>query len=429
MSLLSRIKSGLNCVSWAMALLGTVVSLSAFLVAFEAFADPTYAETHPAWINSSQYVECGQDCLYQKGNENVTLQAIYIVKKMDNLETVLAGGQPNDYGHVISELKLYCPEVQVGSVKDEDARTCYKRYVQTQLPILRAMKATLIKNEDMTARLKSDQGAFGGSSKASAFQDETPRQRKAQAPDFSREAELMTPEAGARLKYLSQENYSQWAAQVSNLAPKREDFVQTQKSKKDPNDPYSQIVNKIIRDNHGNPVIDEKAFQLAQQEYNAHVLGNSKDPNKQVEYDLTKIPKTHPGAYDAKTKVSDVDYSGLTQPKGRPSPSAIDDISYRQARNLVVESEANLFQRGVLKTQNFPGPQRSPGAVAPAKPTVPGLGYDDAVLKQLGTVKEAVVNPVPKGGANTTYSLTLSPEQLDKQISEFQKSADDIDVR
>jgi hypothetical protein len=51
------------------------------------------------------------------------------------------------------------------------------------------------------------------------------------------------------------------------------------------------------------------------------------------------------------------------------------------------------------------------------------------VLKQLGTVKEAVVNPVPKGGANTTYSLTLSPEQLDKQISEFQKSADDIDVR
>ncbi len=422
----SRITSPLNRASWAMALLSAFVRLTAVLSVSEAFA-----QGPNDWTDSRYYVECGQDCLYQKGNENVTLQAIYIIKKMDNLETVLAGGQSDDYGHVIRELKLYCPEVQASSTDEGDAKTCYKRYVQTQLPILRAMKATLIKNEDMTARLNSDQGAFGGSSKASAFQDETPGQRKAQTPDFSKEAELMTPEAGAKLRYLSQENYSQWAAQVSNLAPKKEDFVLTQKSKKDPNDPYSQVVNKIIRDNQGNPLIDEKAFQLAQQEYNAHVLGNT--GNKQIEYDLTKIPKTNPNAYNGKTKIGDVDSAALVLPKGRPSPSAIEDISYRQARNLVVESEANLFQRGVLPTKTYAG-SRNPaakqsGGPTPPKPTAPGLGYQDAIVTPLTTVKEAVANPVPKNGANTTYSLTLSPEQLDKQISEFQKTANEIEVR
>jgi hypothetical protein len=131
MGLLSRIKSPLNRANWAMALLGAFVRLIAVLSVSEAFA-----QGPNDWTDSRYYVECGQDCLYNKANEKVTMQAMYLVKKMQNLGQTLAGGKDDDFSHVISALKLYCPEVSDTSKSGTDAEKCYARYIQTQIPIL-----------------------------------------------------------------------------------------------------------------------------------------------------------------------------------------------------------------------------------------------------------------------------------------------------
>jgi hypothetical protein len=426
MGLLSRIKAPLNRASWAMALLGTFVSLGAFLAAFEAFADPSYAETHPAWTNSSQYVECGQDCLYQKANEKVTLQAIYLVKKISNLQAVLAGGGSDNYDHVVSELQLYCPD-KVGSKKIDDAVLCFKRYVQTQLPILRALKVTLIKNEDMTAQLMSNQGGLGANSKSTAFQDSTAVNRRPQTPDIEKEGELLMPSQASadRLKYLASTSYEKWAQDVSKLAPKPEDFFKTEQvMMPDPNHQGSlKPTTKIIRDKYG-PVLDANAYAKAKKEFEDHVLGK-----QSVEYDLTKVAKT---TGSGKKQLYEVDPSLLAQLKPAPgtkpkSTTRVEDVSYQEARNLIVASEVKNFMGGVMPEQSFSGPNRttaSAGGSQAAKTDKvekePKTGYDQV------TQPVADVAPFIPHESNKVFTIGLKSEDLEESISSFQDTIDKL---
>ena len=438
---LSRNKALLSVPYRAFTLMGAFVLLSQFYSVLEAFAGGSY----PAWTDSNQYVECGQDCLYQKANENVTAQSLYLVKKMENLQDVLIGGDfgnTDNYTHLVRELQLYCPDTDASKATKDQASLCYKRYVQTQIPILRALKATLVKNEDMTARLKTDQGMFGsGAGKSAAFQDATPGVRKAQTPEFSREDELLTTKAGQeRLSYLSNTAYQKWAAEVSKLSPKQEDFPKTELVIKDPNDPTSMKVSRIIRDKYGVPVPDMNAFSKADAEFKKNVLGV--DPKGDL--NMARVAASSKKAKSSVGAVDNLNTWAVGQ-KGqglKPTVSQLDETSYHQARNLAVESEAKLFARGVMRTKEFPGAPRKPASTKDktATPPVPGAPGSQAANtdSSLGTassysydqivkaVPEATARPIPAGNTNAVYSVTLSPDELETRIEAFQKHADSL---
>jgi hypothetical protein len=428
---LSRMRASLSASSRAMTLLRTFVPLGAFLGTLGAFgAGPN------DWTDSRYYVECGQDCLYNKANENVTLQAMYLVKKMQNLGQVLE--KEEDANHVISELKLYCPEVKDDSKDIKDATKCYQRYVQTQLPILRAMKATLVRNEDMSVRLNSNVGGMSGASqKSSAFADQTPGSRKPQTSDFQKERDLLlsSKNVGDRLAYLSKESYVQWANDMESLAPKESDFQKTEKVViKDPRAlGGAREENRIMRSPAGQPIIDERAYQMAKLEYDQHINGKVQSSD----LDLRKVAK----GYEKKT-VMEIDPNVKAQLNAlKPGTknfgtSRVDDVSYSETRNEILGEKIKNAARGVYN-QDYPSTatkaDRKTASAAPDDGTssaksvskidqlhkeVEKIGYDQV------TQPVADATPTFATHSKVSDSLHLNAESLENAIQEFQKEVD-----
>ena len=401
------------------------------------------------FTDKTQYSECGQDCLYQKGNENISLQALYVVNKISNIQNILNDTtfRPEDYNSIMGEMGPYCPDVVSANrpfdpdASFDDANKCYQRYLQVQIPLLKKMKAAIVANEDASGQLQTNQrlvvqsGITGGEiKKASVFaaaQDSKPK--KPQTPEFETEDELLaTPQGQKKLQVLASESYAKWATeQMQAVAPKKEDYAATMDVHRDPNDPSSEIITRIMRNPDGSPILDakgKKAFEEAKIEYAAQLTGTQTDKSFEQ---LAKDPaysKIAVGSLDPVLRQKNL-------PKGQVVDYRLDEVSYEQARNQAVQATTDLLRKeGVLAggSSNRGLKKAAIAAAAAAKKAIakidPGSEYGARnVLKDpTGPGIDKKGNAVqPRTQANSTtagdYTVSFKPSEIDSTTQDLQK--------
>ena len=318
--------------------------------------------THPAWADSSQYDSCGQSCLYQKGNENISLQALYLVKKITNMSAILQGNEtgsdnPNAAA-VLNELQSdYCPEED--KTDTAAASRCLKRYIQTQLPVLRSIRSSLAKNEDMQGQLLA---APGGRGTFSVLQDSKAPSKRPQTPSFAKEDELLTTDEGQKhLQMLASEQYQNWVSDIQRNAPNPKDFVLTTEVPRDPTDPKSEKITRIVRDGRGNPVPDGKAYAKAKLDYDNGVKGINGGTGLANHNGMDAVMKSDAFKQLQKNKTNlDFQDNTVAYTKAKqPVLTKIDDVAFREARNQAVQVTTEMLgKKGVLGTVSYQ-PNRS----------------------------------------------------------------------
>ncbi|HAR41051.1 MAG TPA: hypothetical protein DCS07_00190 [Bdellovibrionales bacterium] len=157
----------------------------------------------PAWTDRSKFEECGQSCLYQKGNENISLEASYTLYKLDALKDV---NTPDAI--ITSTLGAYCKE-------DETPKDCRDRYVLFETARLQKMGISIGVNEDAAYRLLSTQ--------APSVQSAEPRnpEIRAQVADILTEQEVSKE---MKTKDVNTAGFEEWRKQA-DVAPEKSDMV------------------------------------------------------------------------------------------------------------------------------------------------------------------------------------------------------------
>lgn len=407
----------------------------------------------PDWTDPNQYSECGQDCLYQKGNENISLQALYQVNKINNIQNILNDTTftPDDYGSIMGEMAPYCPDVDTNKAFDQDAsyndaNKCYQRYLQVQIPILKKMKAAIVHNDDAAGQLQTNQrlvvqsgfsGGAGGQ-KVSVFatpQDGKPK--KPQTPEFQTEDELLSTSDGQKkLQLLASESYARWATeQMANAKPQKEDYVLTVDVPRDPKNPSSEMITRILRNPDGRPKLDNKAFLAAQAAYDAQSKGT---PTDESIIEMAKDPKYA----NPKLTMGHLD-PVITQKgfgKNKAPEYLLDRISYEQARNQAVAATTDLLRKqGVLgggASRGAKGAIASAAAAAKNKSTnkidpASEFGAKNVLRTPVGPgidKKGNLVQPAvqPNMATNGDYTVSFKPSELGKTTDDMQKNLTEI---
>jgi hypothetical protein len=409
---------------------------------------PSNPAVPPAWTNKSQYADCGQDCLYQKGNENISLQALYTVNKLNNIHDIIGEVlNQQDYDAVMGEMHPYCPDVtytpgSLPTTADDDADKCFQRYLQVQVPLLRKMKAAIVHNDDAAGQLQTNQrlivqnGLSNNEKKVSVFgRPQSSVAKKPQTPEFETEDELLsTPEGQKKLQVLASESYARWATnQMQAVAPKKEDYVMTVPVHRDPKDPSSEMIDRIVRNSDGTPKINEKEYQAALAEYNSqlqptHLANDESIPELVKTY--AKDPKMTLGSLDPV-----IGAQGRV-PKGKGLEYRLDEVSYEQARNQAVQATNDLLRKeGVLASGAGSGAKKSgilaPGASAAdankknaAQTAASQYGAQNVLVdpKGPGIVKGNLVQPSarPNSAMDGDYTVSYKPEEMNQTAEDYQ---------
>jgi hypothetical protein len=400
----------------------------------------------PDWADKNTYTDCGQDCLYKKGNENLSIQALYMVNKITNIQEILDNRlnfSETDYNSIMGEMAPYCPDIQVKFDQDtanDDATKCFQRYMQVQVPLLRKLKSAIVRNEDSSTRLQANQPSMGGGAglkQASVFATATNNKpKKPQTPEFQTEDELLSTPAGQKkLQMLASESYARWAVdQMRAVEPQKEDFVRTVTVPGESADSAPAV--RILRNPDGTPQLDEKAYEKAHAEYVAQMSGTPKDESFAQMMADPKIvnPKQKLGAFDP------VMFQHGVQ-KGQALEYKLDEISYEQARNSAVLATRDLLvKNGILagggsaggKKGNIAGqavPQKTPKNQASGNVNA-NLGAKNVLKTPTGPGLDkngnAIQAPVPpKSGVDGDYTVSYDPAEVGKASDDLESLLDE----
>jgi hypothetical protein len=252
--------------------------------------DPTYLP----WSDGQTYEECGQTCLLQKANENLSLQALYILNRINTLQGMATSGDSVQQDTLVNkELANLCPDV---SVSDAGANTCFQRYVRVQVVALRQMKTAIANNQNSLIGYRSDVQAVGGDgtiqrkavSPNTVAQYENGPKKKVQTTyvtdlaskdDVNRAYESETKE----MKYLASEPYQKWVEEDRPHQPNKEDFYNWKSVPLDPQNTSLGKVSVLQNDKNGNPAYDVNAYNAAMLEYKSRMSDlNSVLANKSI---------------------------------------------------------------------------------------------------------------------------------------------------
>jgi hypothetical protein len=431
--------------SWTVLLCGLVALLSvqkahAQNLAGASSSSATLPNGMPTWTDTTQYDDCGQNCLYDHANENLTLQATYMIKKSENLIEIFGDGSDTvANGKIVDELKLYCPN-NAGNSDQNSAQQCLSAYLTVQASKLRQIKTLMGKNEDNTARLKSQVTVLGKSSistghtdnaHSTAFQDSTQGIRKAQIPQFMKEDALVktagTPNEEMELQRTAGEKYNQWEQANFKTPPQLTDYP-VPEVVADPNNPKSEPITRIKRNPDGTPVYDKKAYLAALASYK---LNDEPLINQVV------------GKVDPKERVGALEDPSLLGKKPPAQADTLDSLSYKEARKLAIDAETPILNQQNVRTVNFGANQSNktmgktpPKVNTPAssnaeqRDTQKDNGSRPTYLK-VGDIDKRnadptldVADPAPEtnaiGNVHRHTTVTLDSKQIDDAAGEFE---------
>jgi hypothetical protein len=218
----------------------------------------------PDPLRDDRYEKCGQDCLYKKGNENISFEAAYIMEKLDRLEALSKAGE---HSQVNANLVGFCLS------SETDGSGCFDRYKRAQVLKLHRMRAAIIQNQEKAANLNSrlnrkrmTQDGAAPPVFTQVFEKGGAKQvegKLAQVPFVPKVKDLREIYGNnENLHRLVGDDYQKWVSEITPK-PSPDEFVKFKTIPKDPNDPSSTNVTIVETNPDGSPVIDKKAYARA----------------------------------------------------------------------------------------------------------------------------------------------------------------------
>lgn len=340
-------------------------------------ANPVQERTVLPWTNEADFHSCDQACLISKGNDALSLQGLYIIRRVIALQNVYQG---QNYQQVVNELGPYCDYNAASNADQTAAKTCLRRYIQSEAMDMQAIKSAIIQNQTSQIAYRSDNPALyqvhdGTNYDPVHHQDGPPASKYPQISQALTEKQMtdMYAQQKAQLERLSGEQYQQWAANLPHR-PQPEDFCVTPKPIQDPEDPKKTVQTTPMGPN-GSCLPDDGKYKEALADYNKLYLEMSTNAQK---------------APSANTMV-----------KSAPTPAAqTARQAYHEAENEFVQtSNKDLMTRGVAVVSYGQKPRSGSAS----------LGIGDGG----GAAAEEKPVPVPKSPNSGLYQVRLEPSQID----------------
>ena len=298
--------------------------------------DPNARSANPKWADTKKHGECGQACLYQRGNENISLEASYILYKLKDLKAAIKDGKDDD---VRDTLRTFCTD-------QETAAECYNRYVLFETARLQKMGVAIGTNEDAAYRL-FDQNK-NGANVVQSGRKPNPNVR-AQAADLLSEKEIQKE---LELKDLSSVAFDKWQKQQA-VEPGAQDFQRFgQKSVQGPDGQKHDFYAKEVGSKPDQSAGDQLKQRL--EKYNA---------------EMTSGKVQHWG--EVNNKSSSDRQSTLAKIKGtKATINSIESRAYNAARDDLVDAVNGMIMKQNAKNAQIKAPSSSPGSGANRAPAV-----------------------------------------------------------
>lgn len=237
------------------------------------------------WTDSA-FRSCGVACTYEKANENLSLEALYILKKLAALKNA------SDFRTTIqNNLAEFClstePNQKSGQSRE---RACYERYLRVQVGILKRIRTAIVANSDMAGALRTQkvrpEDATVPVVSVEPSDAETPR--IPQVPYLPTYEDLQ--EEYRRGRALTSPEYERWAKSVPR-EPARDDFVKFREIPRDPENPEGEKMVIVDSNRDGTPKYDDVAFQAALARYREDKAIYDRDLEGMLGY---RVPATRP---------------------------------------------------------------------------------------------------------------------------------------
>lgn len=259
---------------------GVLAGIPELALASQQAPAPRKGRTDFPWTGP-EYRECGQNCLYEKGNENLSIQALTTINRVNDLYDFQRDGK---YQEILDRLGTFCETngIQAKGKPEEKAKECLGRYRDFQVYTLTRIKAGLIQNNTNVARLQegtapgSNLTTVGGQAPDTRvvaafarYMDEKDATKKAQSPYVPFFEDLQAKYA-EMIKAGNQGNYAEWLGDLER-EPRPEDFVKWREILRNPKNKGGERFRVMELDAQGKPVLDHKAYQDALNEWGSKV--------------------------------------------------------------------------------------------------------------------------------------------------------------
>jgi hypothetical protein len=219
------------------------------------------ATTKQNWREKTE-ASCGMACRYHRANDNLTLQALYLITKMKKIDEALGNGEET---RAKTALGGFCTD------SGEEAEACFDRYKAFQRVALLQIRQAIGKNEEMIARLTSgrkndgtvegDTVSFGANADPEAY-----------VPEVPTVSELEKAYLDGKLKptgsKYSAAEIQKWSVELVGIAPNGQRFLEFNKKTVDGNPHQAEKtkyqLHMIARDGSGAANTDAAAVKAVQ---------------------------------------------------------------------------------------------------------------------------------------------------------------------
>ncbi len=327
------------------------------------------------WTDSA-FRSCGVSCTYEKANENLSLEALYILKK---LETLKSAGDLT----IENNLAEFClPTEPNQKAAQSRARACYERYLRVQVGILKRIRTAIVANSDMagalrTQKLRPEDAAIPV---VSVEPSDAATPKLSQVPYLPTTEDLQAEYRRGRA--ITSPEYERWARSIPR-EPARDDFVKFREIPRDAENPEGEKIVIVDTNPDGAPRYDEAAFQAA----------------------LTR--------YREDKRIYDQDLEGMLgyRPSGTRPPEMNDSVvaaeskaAFNQARGVMVMTTNRALVQGGAVPREVSFTTVSPTSDAQA-------GFD-------GTERVRAILPTTEG---RDVFIAAAPADLDTEIGKLDR--------
>jgi hypothetical protein len=293
---------------------------------------------------------CGMACRYHHANDNLTMQALYLVTKISKIQTAITADPKSTEAR--TTLGAFCTD---GA---EDVGDCFKRYKDFQNIALLDIRQAIGKNEDSIARLTTGRKADGTVAEETAISYESGEEEHPYVPDVPTLSDLEDSYLKGKLKPSGGQSYSRAEIQKWSLSL----IV---------NDPKTRYIQFSKTPAVGNPYQEEKSSYSVYMEQRDEA-GNSAGADERALGIYNKSEKR------VKEFAKDTKIDGKIKIIEPSNKLEVDDkITYDafvQARSVInskIQTDEQRHDQEAkdrkLASQKTPDPKPSPGASSSPK--------------------------------------------------------------
>lgn len=330
---------------------------------------------------------CGMACRYHRANDNLTMQALYLVTKISKIDGAEKSGDASKEQEARTSMGAFCR----GS--DSDLSDCFNRYKSFQRLALLQIRESIGKNEDVIAKLTTGRKA-DGTVDGTAVTFEANVERQPYIPDVPTLSEMEQAYLQGNLKPSGEKftgaEIKKWSEELVRSNPKAR-YLEFEKESVEGN-PYQKektgySLYRVKGSGSGAEKTDPKAEKLAQ---------DAMETIKAV----------------AKEKSFDPKASVIT-PKNLRKDDSLSYDAFIQARSVVNSAVQNdVDKKDSVEKSRSPAEKKDPKASTSGKPSPGPTIAPSANNQAVGASEDINVARKPSSGGNYT---PYEPEQRIKR--------------